>query len=353
MLMKILLYTYDIMKIGGIETSFYHLAQYLHGKGHDVGVRYSQASPEQVKRYKDAGIDIQHVKQEKCDVLFIGSIWRQPVLITARIKVQQCHADWSDEFWKGAGSALQMIHKAEKTVDVFACVSESAANFVRKATDKPVVVMNNIAPELSDIEKRKHKGSVFAAFTRMTREKGKGNYVDFRNRILELGINAEFRAYTNGEAPEGWELFETVTDIRTELPEIDYVVSLADTESFGYAIAEANSAAVPAIIKRTNSTAEFFLDTDNLILDDVSSFTKKDLSRKINSYQLRVKTEQSVDDMLKYLEKYQKSHCIIRTRRQFYDIDAQKKRVVGEVFSTSKKRGKELLKHKLKLVEEI
>lgn len=355
-LMKILLYTYDIMKIGGIETSFYNLAQFLSKQGHEVGVRYSVASPMQIKRYKDAGIDMNKVSRERCDVLLIGSVWKQPHDIIATVTVQQVHADWSDKYWKGAPQALNMLYKAKDKVDIFACVSESSASFVRRATakyGKPVTVMYNLAPEKSELKKSKHKKIVFAAFTRMSHEKGLNNYQAFRKRIESLGIPAEFRVYTNGDAPEGWKLFEPVPDIKTEFKDVDFVCSLADTESFGYTIAEANSAGVPCVIKRANSTEEFFSAKENLILDDVTDFEEKDLRRKIKSYKLREISEKNILDAISLFESMQKDKCIIRSMRSFYDIESKVQRKAGDLFAVSTKRAKKLLSHELNIVERV
>ena len=90
--MKIILYTYDIMKIGGIETSFFLLSNYLKEKGYNVSVRYSTGDPMRVKKYKDAGIDIKPMVKETCDILIVGSIYRLPTLISARVTARQVHA---------------------------------------------------------------------------------------------------------------------------------------------------------------------------------------------------------------------------------------------------------------------
>lgn len=340
--MKIILYTYDIMKIGGIETSFYNLARYLKAKGHDVAVRATKIDPLQLERFE--GIDIGFEKVETCDVLFIGSVWRAPQKITSKIRVQQCHADWSDDFWNGGGGARQMIARADKSVDEYLCVSQSSADWVKKLTSKRVGVMYNLAPERTELEKVKHKGLVFSAFTRMSAEKGLKNYQAFRNRISELNIKAEFRVYTNGDAPDGWSLREPVKDIKTELADVDFVCSLADTESFGYTIAEANSAGVPCVIKRCNSTQEFFNDKNNLILDDCTNFTKKDLRRKISSYDLYDKTAKNIDENLERLEKLTRQRCIIRVKRRFRDLTVNRTRNLGETLGVTNKRAKELIK---------
>lgn len=351
--MKILLFTYDLSTIGGIETSFFQLAQYLKQSGYSVGVRFGVSSSLQLQRYKEAGIDISQERNEACDVLLIGSVWRQPKMIAAKLTVQQIHADWTDKFWNGAGSALQMISRADNNVDMYACVSESSASFVRKATNKQVIVMNNLAPEKSVVKRSKGDKVVFGAFTRMTAEKGLKNYQAFRERVLELGINAEFKVFTSGDAPDGWEYNEPIKDIKTVFSGVDYVVSLADTESFGYTIAEANSCGIPCVIKRCNSTNEFFSDKDNLILDDVQDFDKKSLNLKVSSYTLRERTEASVDEAMAIFMGIVKGRQILKVRRAYWDIKAKKHRGIGEVFAADKERAKELLSNKIKIVEEL
>ena len=351
--MKILLFTHDLSTIGGIETSFFQLAQYLKKSGHNVGVRFGVSSSLQLHRYKEAGIDISQERNETCDVLLIGSVWRQPKMITAKLTVQQIHADWSDKFWNGAGSGLQRIHTADSNVDMYACVSESAASFVRKATKKQVIVMNNLAPVKSVVKRSKGDKVVFGAFTRMTAEKGLKNYQAFRERVLDLGINAEFKIFTSGDAPDGWEHNEPVKDIKIVFSGVDYVVSLADTESFGYTIAEANSCGIPCIIKRCNSTKEFFSDKDNLILDDVQDFDKKSLKLKVSSYTLREGTEASVGEAMSIFNGMINSKQILKVRRPYWDIKSRKQRSIGEVFSADKERAKELLNNEHNIVEEL
>lgn len=352
--MKVLLYTYDILKIGGIETSFYNMAQYLRDKGYEVGVRYSKADPMQIKRYRDAGIDMQSLQTEICDILFIGSIWKQPSLITAKLTVQQIHADWTDDFWKGAASAVGMVKVADKNVDVFASVSESGSLFVKNLTDKDVVVMNNLAPEATKLMRKKGEKIVFAAFTRMTHEKGLSNYQALRTRIESMSIDAEFRVYTNGDAPKGWTLYEPVTDIKTVLHEVDFVCSLADTESFGYTIAEANSCGVPCIIKRTNSTHEFFDSKANIILDTVDDLTKKDLRRKrSHKYTLREKTENSINEAMVLFERRTHDRTIIKCMKVFNDLTINRRRALGETFAVSMDRANELLTHELNIVKRV
>lgn len=350
--MKVILYTYDLNIIGGIETSFYQLAQHLKAKGYDVAVRYNQADIMQLDRYREAGIDISHIKQETCDILIIGSIYSNSKLITAKVTVQQVHADYTDKFWNGAGEALRMLDRDKDKIDIYAPVSISASKFVKKAVKKPVIVMNNIAPKKDKVKRVKHSGLNFGAFTRMTPEKGLKNYQNFRMQIEKLGIKAKFYVYTNGEAPDGWIKKEPVVDIKTELGKIDYVVSLADTESFGYTIAEANSVGIPCVIKRANSTGEFFSD-DNIILDDELSFNENDLGRTIKTYDLRFYTEQSVDKAMKTFEKLTVNKCIIKSMRRFYDLDARVTRYKGEIFTVNKKRADELLNNELRLVERI
>ncbi len=351
--MKILLFTYDLSIIGGIETSFFQLAQYLKQSGHNVGVRFGVSSSLQLQRFKEAGIDIGQERNETCDVLLIGSVWRQPKMIAAKLTVQQIHADWTDKFWNGAGSGLKMMNRADNNVDIYACVSESSASFVRKATNKQVIVMNNLAPVKSVVKRSRGDKVVFGAFTRMTAEKGLKNYQAFRERVLELGINAEFKVFTSGDAPDGWEHNEVIKDIKTVFSGVDYVVSLADTESFGHTIAEANSCGIPCVIKRCNSTKEFFSDKDNLILDDVQDFNKKSLKLKVSSYTLRERTEASVDEAMAIFKGMIKGRQLLKVRRPYWDIKSKKQRGIGEVFAVDEERAKELLINENNIVEEL
>ena len=351
--MKILLYTSDIQKVGGIETSFFELAKFLKSNNYDVGVRFKVINPMQLERYKEAGIDVRHEVPEICDILIIGSIWRRPKMINAKLTVQGVHADWSDSYWDGAASAINMISSVNKEVDIFACVSKSSAEFVKRIATKPVIVMHNLAPEKTSIKRSKSDTIRFGAFTRMTAEKGLKNYQEFRKHVKSLGIKAEFNVWTPGEAPAGWEKQEPIPDIRTAFPNIDMVVSLADTESFGYTIAEANSCGVPCIIKRTNSTSEFFSDKDNLILSTMSDFSRKDLDRKIKGYKLRNETEENVLEAIKSFEELADKKCTIRAVRKFTDLQERRERYGGEIFSVTIERAKELLSNEIKIVEEL
>ena len=349
--MKILLYTSDIQKVGGIETSFFELAKFLKSNDYDVGVRFNVINPMQLKRYKDAGIDVRHEVSEICDILIIGSIWRRPKMIKSKVTVQGVHADWTDSYWNGAATAINMVSSANKDVDIFACVSKSSAEFVKRIATKPVIVMHNLAPEKTTIKRSKSDVVRFGAFTRMTAEKGLKNYQEFMKRVKSLDIKAEFNVWTPGEAPTGWEKQEPIPDIRAALPNIDMVVSLADTESFGYTIAEANSCGVSCVIKRTNSTSEFFSDKDNLILDTMSNFSEKDLDRKIKAYKLREETEENVLEAIKSFEGLADKKCTIRAVRKFTDLQERRERYGGEIFSVTIERAKELLSNKIKIVE--
>ena len=345
--MKVLLFTHDLNIIGGIETSFYNLARYL-SSSYEVGVRYNTAHPEQVERFKDAGIDIQPQKEEQCDIVLVGSIAVLPFRIRAKVVVQQAHADWSDSFWGDTG-VPSTIARLNYNVDMYAPVSASSASFVKRYTTKPVIVMNNIAPEPKKISRKKHSKLVLAAFTRMTHEKGLKNYEALQRRLKELGIDHELRVYTNGDAPEGWKKYEPVRDITTVLPEIDYVCSLADTESFGYTIAEANACGVPCIIKKANSTLEFFDPEANIILDDVKQLTE--LKTGKIKYDLDTTTRKNVDKAMKLYKDLASRKSIIRVMKPFFDVQAQQHRRVGDIVSLESDRASELISNSYRIAE--
>lgn len=345
--MKVLLFTHDLNIIGGIETSFYNLARYL-SSSYEVGVRYNTAHPAQVERFHEAGIDIQPQKEEPCDILLVGSIAKLPYRIRAKVIVQQAHADWSDSFWGDTG-VPSTIARLNYNVDIFAPVSESSATFVRKYAKKPVVVMNNIAPEPKNISRKSHSKLVLAAFTRMTHEKGLKNYEALQKHLKQLCIDHELRVYTNGDAPKGWKKHEPVRDITTVLPEVDYVCSLADTESFGYTIAEANACGVPCIIKKANSTLEFFDPKENIILERIEDL--KDLNTKPIKYTLDKETRQSVDKAMEVFKDLASQKSIIRVMKPFFDVQAQQHRRVGDIVSLESDRASELISNSFRIAE--
>lgn len=352
--MKVLLYTYDIMKIGGIEASFYSLAQFLKAQGYDVGVRFTRIDAMRLKHFQDAGIDIQPAREETCDILIVGSVFHIPnSRIVGKVTAQQVHADWTDDYWGEATSAIQMIKRADEDADIFLPVSNSSGRFLSRYTDKPIRTMYNLAPFKQPILRKKHKKLVIASFTRMTAEKGLDNYIALQKHLEKLGVDAELRCYTNGEVPKGWKAVEPVPNITTELTDVDFVASLADTESFGYTIAEANSCGVPCIIKRANSTQEFHTKANNLIIDTIDELTAKDLRRTIKvDYKLRAKTERNIIDTMKHLETRTKGRCIIKAMRNFTDLTIGRERRLGEVFAVDSSRAKVLLNHPSNIVRE-
>lgn len=350
---KILLFTNDINKIGGIETGFYNMALFLKANGYDVGVRYHKADRFQIEKFMQSGISIEHDKPESCDIVIFGSAWALSKNITAKVVAQQIHANWSDDFWGNQSYAITAIKANSPTTDVFLPVCESTVDYIKKYTDKEVYPMYNIAPAPKKIQHTSDK-LVIAAFTRMTHEKGKDNYVALANRLKELGFDAELRVYTNGDAPNGWNIHEPVKDISEELCDVTFVASLSDTESFGYTIAEANSCGIPCIIKRCKSTNEFFDESSNIIIDNISEINAKMLRKKYKiSYGIDKKSRKSVLDIVEKLEIIAEQRCIIKVMKNFYDMETGKNRKRYEIFSTTRTRADELLKHEANIAEEI
>lgn len=138
-------------------------------------------------------------------------------------------------------------------------------------------------------------------------------------------------------------------DITTVLPEIDYVCSLADTESFGYTIAEANACGVPCIIKKANSTLEFFDPEANIILHDVKQLTELKTGKK--KYDLDTTTRKSVDEAMELYKDLASRKSIIRVMKPFFDVQAQQHRRVGDIVSLEMDRASELISNSYRIAE--
>lgn len=84
--------------------------------------------------------------------------------------------------------------------------------------------------------------------------------------------------------------------------------------------------------------------------------TPKFKSKTSILYKKPIDTKDVYDDwksMLKAEAKRQSQSCIIRTMREFNDLEAKTTRRKGDVFRVSKERAKELLSNKFNIVEEL
>lgn len=250
---RILIYNYDLYKIGGTETFLLNFCKYYKDK--NIIVMYKTGKPEYVNllhQYVEVCRD--NLKEHyTCDVLIMGNYFSGEIYprVKAKQKYQMIHADYSG--MKKAGWPISYSKPSDvKPI----CVSDVAAAGLKREFGYDSIVNYNIL----DKDLGKERPLIFITLSRATREKG-------INRILTLC--ELFKKY---HKPFLWLMCGTIAEqsendtIRriSKIPEIvlipptpnnkaliataDYLVQLSDTESFCYSAYEALIMGKPVIL---------------------------------------------------------------------------------------------------------
>lgn len=250
---RILLYNYDLYKIGGTETFLFNLCKYYKDK--NIIVMYKSGKPEYIEMLHDYVNVCRDDGKTKysCDVLIMGNYFASDIYprVTAKQKYQMIHADYSG--MREAGWPIQ--YSRPKDVKCI-CVSEVAAQGLHREFGYKSLVNYNIL----DKDLAGERPTVFITLSRATREKG-------IHRIITLSklfkkYNKRFLWLVCGTVAEQSE--NEIKQQLNEIPEVmlippspnnkalitmsDYLVQLSDTESFCYSAYEALIMGKPVII---------------------------------------------------------------------------------------------------------
>ena len=250
---RILIYNYDLYKIGGTETFLLNFCKYYKDK--NIIVMYKTGKPEYVNllhQYVEVCRD-NPKEHYTCDVLIMGNYFSGEIYprVKAKQKYQMIHADYSG--MKKAGWPISYSKPSDvKPI----CVSDVAAAGLKREFGYNSIVNYNIL----DKDLGKERPLIFITLSRATREKG-------INRILTLC--ELFKKY---HKPFIWLMCGTIAEQSendtmrriSKIPEIvlipptpnnkaliataDYLVQLSDTESFCYSAYEALIMGKPVIL---------------------------------------------------------------------------------------------------------
>lgn len=250
---RIIIYNYDLYKIGGTETFLFNLCKYYKDK--NIIVMYKSGKPEYVEllhQYCEVVRDDGKTKYA-CDVLIMGNYFSSEIYprVEAKWKYQMIHADYTG--MKEAGWPIEF----KKPYDVKPiCVSDVAAAGLKREFGYDSLVNYNIL----DKKMGEDKPLIFISLTRATREKGIHRIITLAKLFRQL--NKPFMWLLCGTVAEQSDN-EIVKEIKN-IPEIllippshnnkslisaaDYLVQLSDTESFCYSAYEALIMGKPVII---------------------------------------------------------------------------------------------------------
>lgn len=250
---RILIYNYDLYKIGGTETFLLNLCKYYQSK--NIVILYKSGRPETLEilhEYAELCRD-DGKSRYNCDVLIMGNYFASEIYprVTAKQKYQMVHADYRG--MKESGFPIQL--KRPSDVKLIS-VSDVAAQGLKAEFGYNSIVQYNILDKTLGQE----RPMIFISLTRATREKG-------IHRIIELcelfkKNNRKFMWLLCGTAAE-----QSTNEIKQKLlsiPELilipsnynnkaliamsDYLVQLSDTESFCYSAYEALIMGKPVIV---------------------------------------------------------------------------------------------------------
>lgn len=279
---RILIYNYDLYKIGGTETFLFNLCKYYKNK--NIIVMYKTGKPEYIEllhNYVNVCRDDGKTRYT-CDVLIMGNYFASDIYprVTAQQKYQMIHADYSG--MKESGFRIDL----KKPADVkFISVSQIAAEGLKREFGFKSLVNYNIL----DKDLAKEKPVVFITLSRATKEKG----ID---RIITL-----CKLFKKYKRPFLWLLCGTIAEQSenevkrqlSEIPEVvmippshnnkslirsaDYLVQLSNTESFCYSAYEALIMGKPVILTDFPEATNIVIEGKNgyVIPRDESKYTKK------------------------------------------------------------------------------
>lgn len=300
---RILIYNYDLYKIGGTETFLYNLCKYYKDK--NIVLMYKSGKAEcinllhnYVNVYRDDG-----KSQYTCDVLIMGNYFAAEIYprVTAKQKYQMIHADYTG--MKESGWPISYTRpKDVKCISV----SQVAANGLKREFGYKSLVNYNIL----DKDLGKEKPLVIITLSRATMEKG-------IKRILTLSklfkqYNKNFLWLVCGTVAE-----QSDTELKRQLAEIpeimlipanynnkaliataDYLAQLSDTESFCYSAYEALIMETPVILTDFPEALNIVKEGKNgyVIPRDETKYDKKLVDKIFN----HIPTEVTYEDRCNY-----------------------------------------------------
>lgn len=300
---RILIYNYDLYKIGGTETFLLNLCKYYKTK--NIVVLYKYANPqtlevlhEHVELCRDDG-----KKHYTCDVLIMGNYFSSEIYprVRAKQKYQMIHADYRG--MKQSGWPIQL--NRPKDVKLIS-VSDVAAAGVKSEFGYDSIVQYNILDKTIAEEERP---VIFISLTRATREKGIHRIVALCKLFKKY--NKKFIWLLCGSAME--QAPEALKQELLAMPEVlmlppshnnkslinlaDYLVQLSDTESFCYAAYEALIVGKPVIITDFPESKNIVKQGKNgyIISRDEKKYNKTLVEKIFNKVPVEVSYEDRCD----------------------------------------------------------
>ena len=360
---KIIFYQSWFNTIGGVETMAYNWCYWMRNF-FDIKVLYSGGDYRRLRKMSKL-VDIEQydsTKEYECDIFIRNSVWGAvPNNIKANRKIELRHANYKHLKEKGW---LDKQYKDMGIKEIVGC-----GEFVSKMSnevlgDNPTTIRNILMPR-----KKTQKVIRLISCTRLDPEKGWNRMLKMMNMMREANIKFTWDIFTNSKRYkcdfEEVHFWESRFDIFDYLANADYTVLLSDCEGLPYTIQESLQYQVPCIVTDIGGCTELVKDGVNgyvVPLDmefDINKIRKIPKCPEYENHSLEkwleyLGYEGEIDKVKIKIEEEKEMEFKVKSLINFNDLEANKKRVIGEEWVCEEQRADYLLEHKaIEIIEEI
>lgn len=335
-----------INSIGGIETFFYQLAKKY--KDYDITIYYKTADKEQLRRLKKYVRCIQYNGEHiKCERIFFNFNLDIIDNVEAKEYYQIAHGDYK---------AMRVKPNIHPKLTNYLGVSQLVCDTYEEITGcKTKLCYNPI--EVDKPQKVLHLISA----TRLTREKGKERIIKLGNILNASGVPYIWTIFTNDKNEinnQNIVYMKPRLDISNYIADSDYLVQLSDNEGYCYSVVESLILGTPVIVTDMPVMKEIGVnETNGFILDfDLTNVPIKEIYKGLPKFKYTPKKDNWKEFLIESKSTYKEENEMykVKSRINFTDLEANKKRIIGEEFTCDKDRYEYLLNHKaVELIEEI
>lgn len=226
---KIGIFREDILAAGGVETWLYTIAKRW-GRTHDITIYYRNIADNQLRKLGR----LVRLREYECEPIELDTaIFCYDMMgigtVQAKRRIHIVHADYAYGYGPVITRAKSHLHE----VDEIYAVSKRSAKSASKLFKKPVSVLYN-----PTVTGKPNKPIKLMSATRLTHEKGLHRMIKLNDALKRSGVDYVWDVYTpqyKDEAIEGLNFKKPTDNIERKIKhDYDFVVSLSDTESYGY-----------------------------------------------------------------------------------------------------------------------
>lgn len=367
--MKVIIYTGDQPKLGGVETLNKNLCKRL-SQYYDVTFVCDWGNLKSlIEISKYAKVIINKGQEIKGDICIHAQAWtKKPQNIKAKRHVQMIHGDY--EWMK---NALNYTYKKDPVITDHVAVGETVSKQFKKMTELDSTVIYN----LLDIDNKPEPVLKLITVTRIAREKGFTRMEKLARILKKAGRKFIWHIYGDGtdrafekKVRQSFADIQEVvfmgvndTDVISYIANSDYLVGLSDAEGFSYSVYEALSVGVPCIITNYKTAQDQIEDGVNgYILDmKLGNLDIDKLYSKIpNKFIFKERsTEQDWINFIggnpkKRIKTRKKLAAVnVEVKKSYMDISLNRRLVKGEKLTMLAERGIELSNKNLIKIESL